>query len=756
MIILLYLGTILNSQAQINEEQFLLSSGGVGGNYYEVGVYLANSLDKIYKDFDFINIVSSGSIENVELLDERFSDFAISQRDVLLDNIYDEVNGIKNIELVMPLFKENFLLYTQGKDLKFKSFANFAKDIKTLGVTSKEGYSYQFFLKLCKLTGVDTSEILVVEDSYPALSQMLEDGAINAIASFSLPVQRLENLPHIQKIGLSPGEALLVTNKVTNVFLTENTGATSGLTVGSWTFLVGLDTSINSINQSGKKLSEQLVKLIAERDDPIAREINESIHFFKNKENHRLLYGIPLTNSLSEILDYNTYKIDYLWVIVLLLLLISALFYVIKKNLFIYNYKVLWARYKHILIGSICIVILYFISAEALLLSEKEFYRDLGIKSRVLNLTRSDLHFWIVVTNLTGNNNNIFPFSYLGQLMLSFSSYILWIGAIIVAFWEFIIYKINKKRLKGMAHYRITKHIIIIGWKDNSLQFIDELLKAKKSIKRKKQKILFIVENPEAISEKSEKIRDLQTTKTLNFVAGDAREEEVLRKANLHQADTVVILSEGISAAADEKTLLRALAISRYCRKMTLAEQSSRISDALSEDVERLETNKYEDSIYIIAELNNDKYRKDLQNSDVNEIINGGEYSKNIITQSLLNHGVSKVLDEILTYNDYNEFYVIDLKEKRFKSLHNKTFDELLPILRKRGILLIAIRIVYHDSEGHEIIDESRLQNLLKKEKIERQIIVNPTTEVEIARRVDSDDQLIVFCTNASVFRQAF
>lgn len=741
-----------------NYEQFLLSSGSKGGNYYRIGNYLSNKLDSIYPNFGFRNIVSTGSLENVNLLDERFSDFAISQRDVLLENIYDEVNGIKNIELILPLFKENFFVYTNVNNDKYKNFSEFANALKSVGVTSKEGYSYRFFKKICKLLGVNSNDIEVIEANYEELSKLYSSGKVDAIISFSLPVKEMENNPTVIKKGFSANEALLVTSKVTNVFLTQDVKKMSGSTVGSWTFLVGLDTSIDRINSTNNEgLSRLLIKAIKNDDNSISATFKNTFSFFENPKNQVLLQGIPLTSSLNDEIGYDIIEGSYFYGIVLIIAFLTIIFLIIKNNIFLQKTSVIWIRYRHIFIGLLCIVLLYFVSVEGLLLSEKEFYKNLGIKSKVLNLTWLDLHFWIIVTNLTGNNNNIFPLSYTGQLMLSFSSYILFIGAILVAFWEFVIYRLNKKRLKGMMSYKYTDHIIIVGWKENSPQFIEELINAKKNFKEAKRNILIVAENPEEIINKSEIVKNYQDTKAINFVSGDIREEGVQKKTNLHHANTIVILSEGISQEADEKTLLRAMAISRYCRKMTLKEgNNKRKGNDISSLVTRVEANKYEDSIYIIAELNNDKYREDLKNADVNEIINAGEYGKNIITQSLLNHGVSKVLDEVLNYNQYNEFYVIDLKEKRYDSLHHKTFDELLPILRKKKILLIAIRVVYHDSNGMEIIDESRLNALLEKEGLKRQIIVNPTEKAEMERPVDNDDQLIVFCTNAKQLKKAF
>ncbi len=71
----------------------------------------------------------------------------------------------------------------------------------------------------------------------------------------------------------------------------------------------------------------------------------------------------------------------------------------------------------------------------------------------------------------------------------------------------------------------------------------------------------------------------------------------------------------------------------------------------------------------------------------------------------MLNHGVSKVLDKVLTYNEFNEFYTVDLKSERHKSMVVKTYDELVPILRNKGILLIGIQVVYHDTNHEKIID---------------------------------------------------
>jgi hypothetical protein len=220
-----------------------------------------------------------------------------------------------------------------------------------------------------------------------------------------------------------------------------------------------------------------------------------------------------------------------------------------------------------------------------------------------------------------------------------------------------------------------------------------------------------------------------------------------LNRANIHKAKTVVLLAEDSSQKADEKTLLRALAITRFCRQKAIDKEKTVAKD--TSPVKTYEVGHYIDEIYIIAEINDLQFKNDLMDADVNEVIVSAIYAKGVVTQSILNHGISKVVDELLQFNEYNEFYVVDLALQRNAHLRDKTYDELLLPLRKEKILLIAIKVVYRNREDDkEIIDENEIAKLLHQEGLKRQIIVNPITDEEIARKTDGDDQLIVFSTD--------
>lgn len=739
--------------AQEAQKQFLLSSGGVGGNYNKTGNFIIEKLDSLYPSFGFRNIVSSGSLENLKLLDQRFSDLAISQRDVLLENIYNENKAIKNIQIILPLFQENLLIYKKNNPAT-ASMEEFGKTMKSIGVSSKESVSYKTFLEVCRLLNIP-DEFEVIEGNNNILRHLIEKDSIDAIVSFSLPLLTIEELPNISLQGFSSHEITLISNKINNIYpVTIEKFNTQ--TFGSWTFLVGLETSIIEIEENSKKgLAMDLFNSLGQEKNSIANQILGSIQFFANKKNQALLYGLPLSASAKEVLNYNSYNLTYLLYILSSVILIIAFYLIFRERFLKINYRLYWIRYKHIFLGVLIILLLYILSVEGLLLSEKTFYKDLGIKSKILNLPKKDLHFWVIITNLTGNNNNIFPLSYSGQVLLSFSSYIIFAGSITIALCEYIIYRLTKKRIKGMTDFNTKNHVVVIGWKTNTPQFLQELIVAQKSSHRTFQKIICIVENPEELISKSTVLKDLQALRHIDFVNGDAREEKVLSKANVQNANTVILLAEDNSVAADEKTLLRALTISRYCREMISNQEKVNSKKTIVYD-EVFKINNLKNSIYIIAEVNDKKYSEDLRKSGVNEIINISEYSKNILTQSLLNHGVSKVLDEVLTYNEFNEFYTIDLSHKKYSALLNKNYDQLLKILRNKNILLIGIKMVFHDTNNKEITDEAEIKKLLDKLNYPRQIIINPVINQERNKKTDNDDQLIVFCNKPEDFEKSF
>lgn len=104
----------------------------------------------------------------------------------------------------------------------------------------------------------------------------------------------------------------------------------------------------------------------------------------------------------------------------------------------------------------------------------------------------------------------------------------------------------------------------------------------------------------------------------------------------------------------------------------------------------------------------------------------------------------------MIHFDDFNEIYHVDLMLNENKHLRNRTFDEILCAMRTLNMLLLGIKVVFHDKNHKEIIDKNLIIELLQKQGLERQFIVNPVTSTETNRKTDSDDVLVVLakCRN--------
>ena len=743
LFIVIVIWTILRiKNPYVSKNNFIISSGNNGGNYYKTGELISSILNKSNKNKTVNSVLSNGSVENIKNLKVRFADFGIVQRDILLQNLHENKDGVKNVSIILPLFQERFLIYTnKGVNI---SFDEFKKELKTnevsIGITDKNGYTYKIFNKVLWLMSAPTSNIKYVVDDYNNLIKKMNSGQLDYLVTFSLP---LEDLNKKTFVYFYPYQISFLTNRIKHLSKVNLDGEYKQ-TLGSWSFLIGIN---NSINSYGDNLLDDLINGLNENDSNLAHTILNSVSTFqKNPKLYDIyLSDIPIYKKTFNLLNYNKNNF-YLHLIYILGIFSLAIFLY-----FLYSYSkdpekitFFWFRYKYIVIAILTSVFLYFFSIEVLLYSEQKFFTNVGFKSAILDLTYWDLHFWIFIRNLSGNGSGIFPLSPVGKLMVSFSGYVIYIGTSSIAFAEFFMYHIRNKRRKGLMKIDFINHTIISGWNDSVPELIKKIRYTIDNFVKDGMEIVCIVEDPEKIISKNTYIENLVNTGRLYFVKGHVKDEQVLRQANAHRAKTILLLAEDKARTSDERTLLRVLALTKYCKEESRKIYESGIGNSKQREgvytLSSLATN-----VYIIAQTNTQEFEKDLLRVGVNAVINTESMTNGILLQTLFNRGVTKLLNEVLQYNDQNEFYIIDLKDEANAHLRNKTFDELLLPLRKVGVLLLAIRVVYYDQNGKEIVDEEYLNEFLKKDGLERQIIINPITKTETNRKADFDDQLIVF-----------
>jgi Trk K+ transport system NAD-binding subunit len=678
--------------------------------------------------------------------------------------------------VVAPLFQERlYVYYTGNKNYSFRDLDSLMEAGKNrFGFTSLKGGSYDMFKEIVRYLNINRHLMLDVQANYDTLINRLERNELDFIVTFSLPLRKTDSLKNIRFLYLNGNDVKLIQNRLRDIFPVRI--GKDKYMLGGWTFLVAPTQFIKKID------NPDLVKVLRHPPDslkniPYASLISQSIKQFadnKNKESLQLR-NLRLYNGLQRQIGFkNVQWRVYIYLGLFVLALLFVHYYYTGKWFPTYKLLFFWNRYKHFQLGFVILILIYFGSIELLIFSEKQFYESTGLKSQILNMSRPDLHSWLFVTTVTGNSNGVFPLSLIGRIMLSLNSLNFWIGTFLVGISEYITYKTSKKRKEGNMKTHFENHFIIFGWNGTSDKFIMSILDDAKNFYHKKLKIVSVVPDISIVRNNYPLIRELHDNKVIDIIQGDARDRHILEKANTEKADTIILLAEDNSRIADERTQLRALAISRYVKDIKnnalfasrknninkikdFFHRTGRNEESTQTDVSYSRDRRLLDTIYMIAEINNNEFRQSLYDAGVNEVFVSGNYRKAVMKQALFNHGVSKVLDEIMHYDENNEFYKIDLYKKENKHLVGKTFDELLVLLRKVGILLIGIHIIFLDDKGKIIIDRHEIERLLKEKEngITRDIIVNPIDEIERNRPVDDDDQLIVLTYNYKMLKES-
>ncbi|MDX1477160.1 MAG: TAXI family TRAP transporter solute-binding subunit [Saprospiraceae bacterium] len=754
------LAVTLVSAGMASQDIFVIGTGSTGGNYYTTGQFIKDCLNAAYgEDFHFIARTTNGSNENMIKLAQRDAHFAITQRNVLLNKIYDQTQPLRNLQVIAPLYYEQFLMYRKGEvDIQFDALLSwFRADTIYVGVNNVNAASYTLFQDIMSLMSDGSQYVQPVVGSYDHLTEELLAGRVDLLVRFTKPIESLEARPDVHKVFFSDENMQLLSKQIrhlTPVNLWPGDSKDARQTFGTCALLVGLNESVSKLEDRRSQLLHFIESALDTTQGNFAPTL-ASLEQEIDKVQADLRY-VPLNKALKDRLGMR----KQWWLTPLLALFLSAmLIWVLFGDIImrrqghegqaIVDPHLFWIRNKHLILGILAVLFVYGLLIQLMQIGERNFCAQISEHSDLLNLRWADLHFWAAITNLTGIHNDIFPRSPFGQAMLSLSHYVIWLGALLVTSRWFLTYRMRRKKRQGMVASKLSNHTVIAGWNDSAPFMVKEALSNKDN--RKINRIVCIMDDPSGVLETHPALRDLHDRNKVEFIKGDARNETSLKMANVDKASAVVLLAEDRSEAADEKTLLRALAIARFCRERRTTTVRPQSED---EEYERVEVSNSADAIYTIAEVNGDKYTDNLRFADVNEIVSTAEYGRNIIVQSMFNHGLTKVLDEMLKFNEDSEIYQVDLKRKEYQHLRNHTFDELLPALRRESIQLLAIKIMYHDQNGNLVIDDDDITRQLAKEGFTRQILLNPISDLEKQRQTDADDHLIVLATDEKSLHQ--
>ncbi len=252
--------------------------------------------------------------------------------------------------------------------------------------------------------------------------------------------------------------------------------------------------------------------------------------------------------------------------------------------------------------------------------------------------------WWSIVTMTTVGYGDYSPSTPQGRI---FAVLVMFAGISLTAIFTAIISSIFvTKRIreeKGLEKINVHSHIILCGWNRNTDKVIDSIQYLTEGTK--KDMVLINDLEEEQIARLKTRYRDIR----LHFVAGDYTNEKILERANLSEAETVVIIPSDVNELIqnpDEKTILAALTIKGL-----------------------------EPNIRLIAYLYSRDNLTHIKRANADEVVISDDFGAYMIAAHVMDPGIPQAVNRLLDNVSVNRFKRVDIPKefvgKSFESLFN-------------------------------------------------------------------------------------
>lgn len=257
------------------------------------------------------------------------------------------------------------------------------------------------------------------------------------------------------------------------------------------------------------------------------------------------------------------------------------------------------------------------------------------------DLTLLDSIWWCFVTLTTVGYGDFYPVTFVGRLVASILM-ICGIGSfgLISATVTSYFVERSMKRGMGLVSVKCQDHFVIFGWNSKTKHFLDELQKDNQ------RRHIVIVANEDLLEFKDPHI---------HYVKGDATDDETLKKANVSNCHTAIVLAdESLSEVSiqDSRSVLICLAL-----------------------------DKMNPHIHIVCEVMDKRNVPHFKRANVDDLIVTNEINSKIILRSALSKRISDTFSELLTNSYGNELHEMTLTSKEA----GKSFIEALTDFASKG-----------------------------------------------------------------------
>ena len=265
--------------------------------------------------------------------------------------------------------------------------------------------------------------------------------------------------------------------------------------------------------------------------------------------------------------------------------------------------------------------------------------------------------WWAIVTMTTVGYGDYAPSTSEGRI---FAVLVMFAGISLTAMFTAVISSIFvAKRIredKGLEKVNVKNHIILCGWNRNADKIIDSIQYLSEG--RRKDLVLINDLDEETVARLKTRYRDIH----LHFVAGDYTSEQILQRASLEEADTIIIIPSDVDGTIqnpDEKTILATLTI------------------------KGLEPNKR-----LIAYLYSRENLTHIKRANADEVVISDDFGAFMLASHVMDPGIPQTLNRLLDNVSENRFKRMDIPNK----FVGQSFDNLFNHFRNiNGSLLVGL-----------------------------------------------------------------